>query len=681
MKLNKIFIDSNISSQKGIAEVDLRRLNNVVAFVGKNGSGKTRILNLIVENSQKLISINRFLDESVSDPPKVLKSTLKQLSSHKDYILSQQKVADLQQKLKQNPTDEKLKIEDNIAQNLFKRLQKNYNTIEISRQRPGLKPNSELQNIASTLKNAESQIQKINFNYIIKIKNEEILQLQEAMIDDKNIKFLSFDKLVESVAENVDYNVFTSINKSSLNFLKILPHQLVFDYMDCMGDQSKYEKRISFKRFTLLKKLCKDFLDKDLTWEQKNSDKKLTDEGVQSFQSGVWKLDDRLFDYNELSDGEKTLLAYIFLFFLIEQNPNLRVSESIFIIDEPELHLHPDSEIDLISGIRKTISPKGQLLIATHSINILSDLNIDEIFMVKKGEIFHPSRKIPGESLAELMSIDDRIIKLSNFLTSGSDWSYINFMTQCFLEPDVVAHSDQNDPQFLSFKNAIKNITKKGNNLLLDFGAGKGRLFELFKKESELSSRILYSALEPEESYHKDLKDLGVSTIFKNHNELQESSFEFIVLCNVLHEIPLNEWVISLNSIAKALKDNGYLLLIEDKLLPKGEKIGEIGFLILDDESIKELFGLNQLPISFADTTNSDRIICSVIPKNKMSRIDKNKLKNSIIKLQSNILTKIKELRKSNNIDNNIHFGRISGFYSQQYINTIFALENIATLK
>ena len=668
MKLKKIYLSKEISSRKGISEINLDRLTNVVALVGKNGSGKTRTLDLIEQNIQVLTSIYRFLDNSISDPPKILQNNLNQLMPFKDYFLAQEKIKILNQKVNKYPNDNSLKAELNNANNQFKIKQRELNQV-------GNLDRNKLQNINDVLNNTNIIISKINQNYIRRIRHEDIMQLQEALSENKKDQLLSFDKLVESVADNVDYNVITSINRSSLNFLKKLPHQLVYDYMDCMGDANKYEKRVSHKRYKLLEKLFSNFLNKELTWERKSSDKRITDQGVQSIQSGIWKLDDRLFNYQELSDGEKTLLSYIFLFFLIEQNPNLTIGESILIIDEPELHLHPNSEIDLIEGIRKTISLKGQLLIATHSINILSDLQVDEIFMVRKGSVIHPSRKIPRESLVELMSIDERIIKLQEFLSYASEWSYVNFMTQCLTDPDVVAHSSKDDPQYIAFKKALTRNSKKKSNLLLDFGAGKGRIFELIKDDAKFELDFNYEALEPEKKHHKVLNNLGINNVYKNYTELSESKYDFVVLCNVLHELPLNDWVSVLNKISKTLKDGSYLLIIEDKLLPKGEKIGEVGFLILDNESLKVLFGLNQLPISFVEKSKSERILCSAIPKNDISQINKNMLINALKILEMNSFKKIKELRKFSNNKMDINHGRLNGFFSQQYINSKLAIE------
>jgi hypothetical protein len=130
-----------------------------------------------------------------------------------------------------------------------------------------------------------------------------------------------------------------------------------------------------------------------------------------------------------------------------------------------------------------------------------------------------------------------------------------------------------------------------------------------------------------------------------------------------------------LNNILNALKETGYLLIIEDKLLPKGEKIGEIGFIIMDSESLMKLFGLKEKPLSFVETNKSDRILCSLIQKDKVKQVTESRIINALNILQLNSLNKLKELRNMPNMNMNISFGRMSGFYSQQYINSTLALE------
>ena len=74
-----------------------------------------------------------------------------------------------------------------------------------------------------------------------------------------------------------------------------------------------------------------------------------------------------------LSSGEKHLLQ-IFVQALLAE-------ESSMIIDEPELSMHVDWQKDLISCLR-SLNPDAQLILATHSPEIMADIPDDKIFRI-----------------------------------------------------------------------------------------------------------------------------------------------------------------------------------------------------------------------------------------------------------------------------------------------------------
>jgi predicted ATPase len=73
----------------------------------------------------------------------------------------------------------------------------------------------------------------------------------------------------------------------------------------------------------------------------------------------------------QLSSGEKQVLKI-----LVE---SLRVEESSLLIDEPELSMHVDWQRELISSIR-SLNPECQLILATHSPEIMADIDDSRIF-------------------------------------------------------------------------------------------------------------------------------------------------------------------------------------------------------------------------------------------------------------------------------------------------------------
>ena len=219
----------------------------------------------------------------------------------------------------------------------------------------------------------------IQDKYFRRIDNDEIRALQTVMANPPDDTMVRFESLVAG-SEVGSYDEFKTIHRTALGYFGTLPHQLSLDWMEAGGNQKKFRACEAYKRFQSLRTFIKAFLAKDLEWKNRKGTQSLVEDRVRAEYSGQWTLNKREFNYLDLSAGEKTLFAYAMLFFLLDQNPQLNIRESIILVDEPELHLHPDAEIDLINGLRTAVGEKGQLFIATHSLNILSALRYEEIF-------------------------------------------------------------------------------------------------------------------------------------------------------------------------------------------------------------------------------------------------------------------------------------------------------------
>lgn len=672
MKITKIRFDESQTSKVGLREIELDRLGSVVALIGKNGSGKTRILNFIENNFNEIADINSFLKSELNIISKgaynnnIPRHDIDTINQELwDYKLNQ--LRELREKGRTRLRSEEIRSLEKEISELEIELKK---TIKTTSQ-----VNDPLKKVFKQQTNNELYVQLKN-NFVKRIKYDEIRQLQDAITKNDEINN-SFEQLIESLVDEAEYNELGSLYKSSLRFLRKLPNQLASDWIDCLGDTKKFEKRVAFTRYKALKAIFDQMFGKTLEWKTKSIKKNITEEGVESTVTGFWQINNRDFNYSEFSEGEKTLFAFVLLFFLMSQNKNIRLKESIIIIDEPELHLHPDAEIDLINGIRNIIGESGQLWIATHSLNILSHLNYDEVFVVKDGQIFHPSRTIQKEALNELMQIEDRVQKLTEFLTSISEWSFSHFITECFTNPDVIEIAGEDDPQLKTFKEIIKVKSNVKNSLLLDFGAGKGRLLEKSFHDEKFKMFVECYALEPNKEYHKSLTSKGIKKVYTSHKDLPKNTFDYIVLCNVLHEIELNQWVPTINSIIESLNSSGHLLIIEAKILSKGEKVGKLGYFLLDQYEIQILFKLNQVPKILKHADINDSITSVLIPKTNLESIRKEDVIRTMKALEANTLYKIEELRKkADESYSNNKLGREAAFLSQLHINSRLALKH-----
>ena len=99
------------------------------------------------------------------------------------------------------------------------------------------------------------------------------------------------------------------------------------------------------------------------------------------------------FDINDLSSGEKQLFLRTLSIKMLEPN------NSIILIDEPKLSLHPKWQQRIIE-VYKKIGENNQIIIATHSPHILGSVSNENIFILYRNK----NRKIEAKTGAELDS-------------------------------------------------------------------------------------------------------------------------------------------------------------------------------------------------------------------------------------------------------------------------------------
>lgn len=82
-------------------------------------------------------------------------------------------------------------------------------------------------------------------------------------------------------------------------------------------------------------------------------------------------------DINSLSSGEKQLFLRALSLKVLE------VNNSVILIDGPELYLHPDWQ-QKIFDVYKSIGENNQIIIATHSSHVISNIKIPNLRIIKK---------------------------------------------------------------------------------------------------------------------------------------------------------------------------------------------------------------------------------------------------------------------------------------------------------
>ena len=128
---------------------------------------------------------------------------------------------------------------------------------------------------------------------------------------------------------------------------------------------------------------------------------------------------------SQLSSGEKNLLAMVadIARRLAIANPHLENAlegEGIILIDEIELHLHPQWQRDIIPRLTSTF-PNCQFIVTTHSPQVLSNVKKENVFIVEDFQVYPAENNTFGRDsnsiLSELMGVSERPVKIQNKLT------------------------------------------------------------------------------------------------------------------------------------------------------------------------------------------------------------------------------------------------------------------------
>lgn len=637
MRIKKIDIPKSENSNDGLENIKMDRLEKIVLIAGKNGSGKTRILN-------KIFTLLN------SKPRKIdLENAKSQIEiNNRNLVTLEKEFIDLQKKLINTSSQSIIEeINRNISQN---------NKLKE-------RSNKEIKNIES----------KLNWN---KIETSELADLYSSVsfvpksLDLKDCNSFTKNEIINS-ASNLNQVGIEYLPNGTFSKIQTIQDRW-FNSTHQISKYSKDEKENAITDYDKLDELIKIFLNTSIG--------RTIDGEATLFGFPLGK--------TNLSDGQKILLQFCIAIYSQET----ALKDLILILDEPENHLHPSVIIETIEKILKCVK-NGQIWIATHSIPILAHFDPSLIWYVENNTIRHAG-KIPEKVLHSLLGNEDEVAKLQDFISLPSQYATSRFAFESLFEPRVVL-TNSDDPQSFQIRKELLKLSDKGILRILDYGAGKGRLISNIVDLDEVNQDKLIKKIDyiAYDKFDKD-KELCENALFKAygisenryfnnfHNILSKydkGSFNVVIMCNVLHEIDPKDWLELFKNegkISNLLIENGFLLLVEDHKMPIGEKAYQKGFLVLDTPQLKNLFKISEKDTDFKceDKNDDGRLKAHLIPKQCLARIDESSRLSSLRSISATAKDKILEIR---DLENNYQNGKLHGFWTQQFANAQLCLDEL----
>ena len=637
MKIESILIPVSQAASVGLQEVKLSKLGRVVLVAGRNGSGKSRFLNLLQAHVNTILGIGEM---------SYLIERKKQYNNYvAGWVAEQQSI---EQQLEQSP---------NGSNNV--NLRKYYTTLQ-----------RQIDEYKKDIEDVDDKASLLAMNKIIGRANTVKYVPLNSMLTDSNT--LTPNQLQEyaNYASNPDME---KLRHATL--AKIQAVQTKWFYATHQASKVPIQERQqAIEDYERLQIFIKRFIDADLEID---------------LNSGVATLFGKPLGKAMFSQGQRVLLQFCIALY----TQDTALSDLVLILDEPENHLHPSAMNEVLDRLRSVVT-NGQIWIATHSVNVLAHFQEETLLYMENGAISYAGNDTM-KVLGGLLGDEEEREKLSGFLAlpfvmSGTRFAYESLMGAAVVMTGVA------DPQMQQIREALSAAraggTCSGRLKTLDFGAGKGRLaatlHEMAELHEPLSNWLDYVAYDPDTTNavecRNNIERAYIEVGHRYYNDLSElrqrqldGTFDLVILTNVFHEIPPEKWTETLSSdIYQLLKPSGKLIIVEDQRLAHGEHAHNYGFLLFDTLEFYKLFAITPADVeseyySFIGEQRG-RLKDHYIAPELLRRVTNGTRKEALKELVINSRKKIEQIRGLPATNQN---GRLHAFWLHQFANAQLAIE------
>lgn len=380
-----------------------------------------------------------------------------------------------------------------------------------------------------------------------------------------------------------------------------------------------------------------------------------------------------------LSPGQLYLLRVAIACYCNGDNQNL-----VFLLDEPELHLHPQAQIELVKILRGKFR-NAQFWISTHSMTLISYLSVTEkdttTLYMKDGRV-QVFRSNSSSLLEGLIGSEENRFAIQQLLATPDEYACNKFAAQCTDPPETLP-AVGGDPQTELFRTVFRE-----GDTVVDFGAGKGRFLEelFWAAGRDTVRKIRYFAYD-----HDDKDAAACKAVMKRCGVPVENYFnspelllgaagesaDYVLLVNVLHEIDPIHWEESFATVRGLLKDTGHLIIVEREELTIGEAPYDNGFLMITKNSARELFGADNC--GFETHPKKAYIVKHMIKRNGLG-VTKERIERCLLSIKQSAYHKIGEI-KHGHAENDMERYRMGiqlAFYLHQYANASLGYDAVS---
>lgn len=378
-----------------------------------------------------------------------------------------------------------------------------------------------------------------------------------------------------------------------------------------------------------------------------------------------------------LSPGQLYLLRMAVACYCNEDSEKL-----IFILDEPELHLHPQAQIEMVKTLRSKF-PQAQFWISTHSLALISYLTVAEdsttVLHIKDGKV--GILRSDSESLLEgLIGSEENRFAVNQLMVAPDEYACNKFAVECKSDASVLKATG-NDPQ----AELVRLMLKEGDTVV-DYGVGKGRLLEelALAGGNDFISGICYYAYDVSKDYANECKTVmrqyrvPVEHYYNDKPSLGDKvagTADYVLLVNVLHEINPEEWDEVFDTVSHLLKEGGELVIVEREELTVGEAPYRNGFLMITCNGANKLFGINSY--DYEQHEKKKHIAKFKVKKEKLS-VTREKVKECVKAIQDDAFHEIEGIKHGKKIRGLARYkaGLKLAFYLNQYANASLILND-----